>query len=111
MKVSILAAAALAATMAAAPALAQNANVNANNLVNVNISNVANDLARDLKVNVQDLIDIGSVQVPVGVAANVCNVAANVLAQQKNSPQGAACDATTTSQALNQIVQRQLNAG
>lgn len=106
--ISLAAAAFVIAASTVAPALAQN--VNANNLVNVNISNVANDLAKNLKVNVQDLIDLGAVQVPIGVAANVCNVQANVLASD-NKGDGASCDATTTSQALSQIVQRQLNAG
>jgi len=50
-----------------------------------------------------------NVQVPVDVAATVCSVDANVLAQQK---QGSApsCQAKNKSQALNQQVQRQLVA-
>jgi hypothetical protein len=77
-------------------------------LVNVNISNVANDLAKNLKVDVSQIPV--SVQVPVGVAANVCNVDANVLAQQKQGADAAQCDASTTNQALNQVVQRQLKS-
>jgi hypothetical protein len=42
------------------------------------------------------------------VAANVCGVAVDVLSSQ--AQQGAAkCDAKTTNDALNQIVQTQLN--
>lgn len=59
-----LAAAAVAIGMASAPALAQQQE----GLVNVNVSDV------DVGLNVD-------VQVPVGIAANVCGVAANVLAQ------------------------------
>ena len=51
-----------------------------------------------------------TVQVPVGVAATVCGVNANVLAQQKNAGD-AACEATSSSQALTQIVQRQIDGG
>ena len=77
------------------------------NLVAVNISNVANNIARDLSVGV-DQIPV-TVQVPIGVAANVCNVQANLLATD-NDAEGAECDAETTSQALNQIVQRQMDS-
>ena len=96
-----------ATTLLATPIAAQNANVNANNLVNVNISNVANDLAEDLDVNVSNIPV--TVQAPIGVAANVCNVAANVLASD-NRGDGAECDATTMSQALTQTVQRQMGS-
>jgi len=50
----------------------------------------------------------GTVQAPIAVAANVCGVAVDVLSSQ--AQQGAAkCDAKTTNDALNQIVQTQLN--
>lgn len=48
-----------------------------------------------------------SVAVPVGVAANVCNVPANVLATQVNAG-SASCRATSTSTALNQAIARNL---
>lgn len=90
----------------ASPASAQ---VVGGGLVVVNISNVANNLAQNLSVDVQDVIDIGSVQVPIGIAANVCGIDANVLAA--DAKDGAvSCDATTTNRALTQIVQRQLNS-
>ncbi len=49
-------------------------------VVNVDRTNVVllNDIANDLNVNVSDIPV--TVQVPVGIAANVCNVAVNVLA-------------------------------
>lgn len=77
-------------------------------LVNVEIGDVANDIARNLSVDVSQIPV--TVQVPVGVAANVCGVAANVLAQQKDAGT-AACKATTASTALNQVVQKQLKKG
>lgn len=75
-------------------------------LVNVSLSNVANDLAKNLSVDV-DQIPV-SVQVPVGVAANICDVNANVLAEQKKGDTPATCEAKSTSQALNQVVQKQI---
>jgi hypothetical protein len=111
--IKLAALAGLVAVSFAGTAMAQtnaNPNVNANNLVSVNISNVAQNIANDLDVNVQDVINIGAVQAPIGVAATVCNVQANVLASD-NRGDGAACDAQNSSQALNQIVQRSLNAG
>ncbi len=99
------AAAIFAASMAlsTAPVMAQN--VNANNLVNVNISNVANDIAENLSIDVSQVPV--TVQVPVGVAANVCDVEANVLAQGGGDAP-AECEAQNTSEALNQAVQRQV---
>jgi hypothetical protein len=74
-------------------------------LVNVHIQDVAQDIANNLKVNISDIPV--TVQAPIGVAANVCGVNANVLAQQK--PGGTAeCKATSTNTALNQIVQKQI---
>lgn len=98
-RVSVLAAAALAA----APVFAQQSG-----LVNVDIHNVANNIAQNLKVDVSQIPV--TVQVPVGVAANVCGVAANVLGQQAAGGSGS-CTATTTNQALNQIVQQQIKKG
>ena len=75
-------------------------------LVNVDISNVRTDIAKDINVNVSQIPV--TVQAPIGVAANVCNVAANVLAANTAQNQPATCTATTTSTALNQAVQRQV---
>jgi hypothetical protein len=74
--------------MAAGPASA--ATNDQNGLVNVNVQ----DLALQLPV---------SVAVPVSVAANVCDVNVNVLANQlSNGP--VSCDATGTSTALNMAI-------
>lgn len=77
-------------------------------LVNVDIKNVANDIAKNINVDVSQIPV--TVQAPIGVAANVCGVAANVLGSQGGSG-NAGCTATTTSTALNQIVQRQVKGG
>lgn len=48
------------------------------------------------------------VQVPIGVAANVCNIKANVLAQGNGLGDDGNCDATNASRALAQVVRRQM---
>ncbi len=73
-------------------------------LVNVDVSNVANNIAKNINVDVSQIPV--TIQAPIGVAANVCGVNANVLAQQGAGL--ANCTATSTSTALNQIVQRQI---
>jgi hypothetical protein len=92
---------AVAAAMTATPAMSQ---LVGGGLVVVNISNVANNIARDLDVNVSNIPV--TVQVPVGIAAAVCGVNANVLAKQKKT--GDSCEAKNNNAALNKIVQRQL---
>ena len=76
-------------------------------LVNVNLSNVLNDLALDLNIDKAN-IPINA-QIPITIAANVCGVSINILsvaaANQAN------CTATTTSPELSQAVQQQLAAG
>ena len=74
-------------------------------LVNVDISNVANNIAKNINVDVSQIPV--TVQAPIDVAANVCNVAATVLGAQAGSG-GGSCTAKTTSTALNEIVQRQI---
>jgi hypothetical protein len=75
-------------------------------LVNVSLGDVVlQEIAKDINVDVSQIPV--TVQVPVGIAANVCGVAANVLAQQKNAGD-AACEATSSSEALTQIVQREM---
>lgn len=75
-------------------------------LVNVDVSNVANNIARNINVDVSQIPV--TVQVPIGIAANVCGVNANVLAQQGAG--AAQCTATSTSNALDNLVQRQLKS-
>ena len=91
----------LTAFVAVAPALAQQSG-----LVNVNLTNVKTEIAKNINVDVSQIPV--TVQIPVAVAANVCGVAVDVLTSQ--AQQGAAkCDAKTTNDALNQVVQTQLN--
>ena len=76
-------------------------------LVNVDLSNLRADIAKDINVDVSQIPV--NVQVPVGVAANVCGVDANVLARQ-DTGSTPTCQGKNKSQALNQQVQRQLLA-
>lgn len=90
----------------AIPAVAQQTGVGSG-LVVVNIGAVSPEIAKNINVDVSQIPV--TVQVPVGVAAAVCGVDANVLAQQKKTGD-AACTASNTSQALNQAVQRRLKS-
>lgn len=94
-RIAILAA---QAVFALAPAFAQQSG-----LVNVDVQNVANNIAQNLRIDVSQIPL--TVQVPIGVAANVCGVAANVLAQQAA---GASCTATSTSTALERQILQQI---
>lgn len=96
-----------ALALGATPALAQ---LNTSGgLVNVSVQDVSvlNNFLN--KSQIAALNNVGvpvTVQVPVGVAANVCGVAANVLAKQKKS--GVAnCTAKSGSRALAQSVIKQ----
>ncbi|WP_395622215.1 hypothetical protein [Sphingomonas daechungensis] len=76
-------------------------------LVNVDLRNVLNDLALDLKID-RSNIPINA-QIPITVAANVCGVSINILSiGGGGSSQG--CTATTSSPELAQAVQQQLAA-
>jgi hypothetical protein len=102
--------AAAAAAMAATPALAQ---VNTGSgLVAVNIQDVSilnNFLNNDQISALNNLSVPVTVNVPVGIAANVCGVNANVLAAQKKTG-AATCDAKTGSKALAQnVITQKLN--
>lgn len=91
-----------ACALVATPASAQ---LVGGGLVVVNVSNVANNIARDLSIDVRN-VPI-TVQVPVSVAAAVCDIDVNVLAQQrKDGPR--TCTAESTSSALNKFVQKQM---
>ncbi|HEV2746554.1 MAG TPA: chaplin family protein [Allosphingosinicella sp.] len=94
-----LIAAALVSAAAAAPATAQQSG-----LVNVDVTNVLNDLELDLLNN---SLNDNTVQVPIGVAANVCGVDANVLASQRKASSPAKCTASNTSKALKQAAKKQ----
>lgn len=77
-------------------------------LVNVNLSNVLNNLALDLHVDKAN-IPINA-QIPINVAANVCGVSINVLSIGAGGGSSQGCTARSTSPALDQAVQQQLAA-
>jgi hypothetical protein len=102
-------AAALAA--AATPALGQ-VDVS-QGLVDVTIQDVSilNNFLNDAQIAALNGVSVPvTVQVPVGVAANVCGVDANVLASQKKAGD-ATCNATNGSKALAQQVVKQKLGG
>ncbi len=74
-------------------------------MVSVDISNVAESIARNINADVSQIP--ATVQVPVGIAAAVCGVTATKLGSQATSG-NAQCEAKATSPALNETVQRQL---
>jgi hypothetical protein len=74
-------------------------------LVNVDISNVRAEIAKNINVDVSQIPV--NVQVPIDVAANVCGVDVNVLTSQVQQG-NASCQATSTSSALNNVVQDQI---
>jgi hypothetical protein len=80
----------------------------ATSLVNVNLSNVLNDLA--VKLNVDKANIPVNAQIPITIAANICGVSINVRSvSQGGTSQG--CTAVTTSPQLTQVVGQQLQAG
>lgn len=93
-----------AAVIVATPALAQ---VNTGSgLVAVNVQDVSilnNFLNKDQISALNNVSAPITVNLPVGLAANVCGVNANVLAKQKNAG-GATCTAKSGSKALAQNV-------
>jgi hypothetical protein len=101
--------AALAA--AASPAVAQNVNVGGG-LVDVTVQdvNVLNDSLNDNQIEILNNNNVAvpiNVQVPIGIAANVCGIAANVLAADLKQDGKAECTATSGSSALGQQILRQ----
>jgi len=103
MRKLMIAAAALAATTT--PALAQVNTGSGNGLVAVNVQDVSilnNFLNKDQIAALNNLSVPVTVQVPIGVAANVCGVSAAVLG--KSGTTNPTCDAKTGSKALAQNV-------
>ena len=96
-KVMMAAAFALGTAGVVAPATAQQSG-----LVNVNVEDVLNDL--DLLNNT---LNNNTVQVPIGVAAAVCGIDANVIAQQRKENANYTCPATSVSKALKQSAKKQ----
>ena len=114
-KLAIAAAISLAAASTAAPAVAQvNApQINAPaGLIPVTVSNVIlQDILTDVEITALNDLDLLNdnqivVQVPVSVAANVCNVAVNVLAKNKSAGEG--CVAESGSDALAKVIRQRI---
>ena len=79
----------------------------ATSLIKVDLSNVLNDLALDLKIDKSN-IPINA-QIPISVAANVCGISINILSIGGGG-ESKGCTATTASPELVQAVQQQLAA-
>ena len=77
-------------------------------LVNVDLSNVLNDLALDLKVDKSN-IPINA-QIPVTVAANVCGVSINIFSIGAGGGNSQGCTANSISPELKQYIQQQMAA-
>jgi site-specific recombinase len=78
--------------------------------VTVQDVNVLNDSLNENQIEILNNNNVAvpiNVQVPIGIAANVCNVAANVLAADLKQDGEADCTATSGSQALGQQILRQ----
>lgn len=86
--------------------LVQRASAQQSELVNVELDDVAVEIAQEINVDVGQIPL--SVQAPVGVAANVCDISTNDLIAKLQNEETAACNAQSTSPALNQIVQKQI---
>ena len=73
-------------------------------LINVNLSNVLNNLALDLKIDKAN-IPINA-QIPINIAANVCGVSINVLAIGAGGGSSQGCTANSISPELKQYLER-----
>jgi hypothetical protein len=87
------------AVLMSAPAVAQQQS----GLVNVNVSDIEVELERIISDNnITAQVPVNAiVAVPVGIAANVCNVSAAVLARQ--AADAAHCEATSETASNNEI--------
>jgi len=97
-------AAAAALSFSATPVLAQNSGLVVVDLTN---ADVLNNLAQNLKVNVSDISALNNVSIPIGLAAAMCDVNANVLAAQKKTGTPT-CTAKNSTSALQKAVQTKL---
>jgi len=77
-------------------------------LVNVDLSNVLNNLALDLNIDKAN-IPINA-QIPITIAANVCGVSINVLSLGAGGGSSQGCTANGISPELKQYIQQQLAA-
>lgn len=107
----LMIAAALGAATVSAPALAQVDLNNSQGLVNVTIEEnnieILNNFLNETQIAALNNLDADViVQVPIGVAANVCGVSAAVLGENKGGDAG--CTATSGSNALARAVSQQV---
>ncbi|SHG37711.1 hypothetical protein [Massilia sp. CF038] len=100
------------ATLASAIALcyaplasAQQSNMNT---ISVDVSGVASAVAKKINVDASKIPT--TVQAPVEVAASACGVEASTLTQQGGSGTPGTCQAKTSSAALEQLIQKQVQA-
>ena len=101
----LMMAAALGASALAAPAVAQLDLNNSQGLVNVTVDDVTllNNFLNDTQIAALNNLSVPiAVQVPIGVAANVCGVSAAVLGENKGGL--ATCEAKSGSNALARAV-------
>ena len=109
MRKMLFAAAALATAAATtAPAIAQVGN--SQGLVAVQIQNVdiLNNFLNDTQIAALNNVGVPiTVQVPISVAANVCDTTVALLSAQRKANSPATCTAESGSAALADIVQRQ----
>jgi hypothetical protein len=77
-------------------------------LVDVNLSNVLNNLALDLHIDKAN-IPINA-QIPINIAANICGVSINVLSIGAGGGKSSGCTANSVSPELKQYIQEQLAA-
>src|SRR6478672_8844659 len=106
MRKIILAAAAFAA---ATPALAQVSGAGGLIAVNIPVQNIAilNNFLNDTQIAALNNLNVPiTVQAPISVAANVCGTTVNALAALRKTGD-AACNATSGSKALADVVSRQ----
>jgi hypothetical protein len=99
------AALALSACMSSGDETATTGTVPAGGLINVNLSDIRAEIAKNVNVSLED-VPI-TIQLPVSAAANVCGVDVNLLSAQLNTGNNS-CTAVTTSPSLEQTVTNQI---
>jgi hypothetical protein len=110
MRKIMFAAALAAAATATVPAAAQVNNAGGLITVNIPLQNVdiLNNFLNSTQIAALNNLNVPiTVQAPISVAANVCNVPVAVLASQKNKG-GGDCTATSGSAALARLVSQQV---
>ena len=101
-----LAVASAALACSTAPALAQNSGLVVVDLSGANLE-LLNNLAQNLNISDVNVLRNVQVQVPVGLAAAICDVNANVLAQQRKTG-GSKCTAVNQTSALTNAVRQKM---